>query len=140
VNKPTKIRRLTHLITVLERAELRDPTDPSLRVFNMNDWAWPTGCGTAACALGEAGFDPVFRKAGLMTETGPHGGWVFYKDESGFDAGAEFFGISYEDACDLFSPESYDDEDDVKPKHVIAKIEKLLAAIVSSPTHNQEPI
>jgi hypothetical protein len=138
VNIATKIRRLTHLITVLEKVELRDPTDPKLRVFDMGDWATPSWCGFAACALGEAGFDPVFRKAGLKTEAGVNGGAVYYDLDVGLYAGATFFGISHDESSSLFLPSKYRAAI-VRPRHVIAKIQKLLARIASQPTHNQEP-
>lgn len=77
--------------------------------FDMRHWYREQhSCGTIACALGSAALYPPFIKAGLKIrklklEMG--GGWagnVMYKGYQGDWAGAKFFGISQDEAEDLF--------------------------------------
>lgn len=82
-------------------------------------------CGTAACALGWATAIPTFKRAGLKLVPGLVK--LDHKDgtcESGFDAGASFFGITLEESDYLFSPS--DGEGNSTPKQVACKIEKFV--------------
>lgn len=92
--------------------------------FKFGSWAEsPTGqtdvnvCGSTACALGWAASMPEFRKRGLKLQWEIYG-WdhnmeseatVVMKNKAGFkiygdDAGAEFFGLTAEEAEYLFIP------------------------------------
>ena len=109
--------------------------------FDMTRWAGqirnkqPT-CGTAACAAGWATTIPSFRKAGLyLTVWGPA-----YQDlntrssdgsTNGYNALARFFGISYDDASELFDPSKYHDNH-VEPEDVVERLDTLLAGGVLS--------
>ncbi len=65
--------------------------------FDMGFWK----CGTKACAIGHGCTIPSFRRAGLhlsILEDEP-----IYKNLHHYDAIAEFFGIPFSDAVDLFS-------------------------------------
>ena len=74
-------------------------------------------CGTTACALGWAGSMPEFRKRGLKLVWDPN--WeesnveFVDKDENlffGEIAGAEFFGLTIDEAIELFIPEDVSPE------------------------------
>lgn len=117
---------------------------PSRR-FNLNDWGilsdkdsikrYAPGkintnlikegsCGTAACILGWASLNPVFKKQGLAPEPIKTNGLIngFYPQYtekmkasdgakphmfSGFDAAEKFFEIGLNDAVHLFDPSMY---------------------------------
>lgn len=83
-------------------------------------------CGTSACAMGLAATIPEFKRAGLHLE----GGWcpdVCYKDSGdGFEAAEKFFGLSMDDAAELFSPSGYVWSDRKNPLAVADKITALL--------------
>lgn len=131
--------RLNHLITVLKQIEAED------RPFDMWSWAHQEDehpCGTAACALGWASLDPKFNAAGLelvaefedgrlvsFTSIGndddPDQVFPRFQGRNGFDAGALFFDISYEESTFLFDPSSYDTGEPT-PADVISHIEVLL--------------
>jgi len=96
----------------------RIPIAKRPRTFNMNTWFSRKRsnvnefCGTAACALGEAGFIPELRKAGLKTNR--RTGNVEYVDRevSGLplkneDAAKAFFDISPDMVGELFYPWRY---------------------------------
>lgn len=69
--------------------------------FNMNVWAYKNKCGTTACALGWAGLDPSFRRAGLKTSI--EEGRVYLNNRyAGVDAALMFFNITYEETTNLF--------------------------------------
>lgn len=82
--------------------------------FDMRYWrAEGANCGTVSCAAGHACSIPSFRKAGLVMEydytmyAGLKVFMVKYKSDESFDALAQFFGISSEDAEFLFNPQQY---------------------------------
>ena len=69
-------------------------------------------CGTTACALGWAASMPEFRKRGLKMHWDENWeeAYPMLKDKdgdvlTGEDAGAEFFGLSYDEAEELFIPD-----------------------------------
>lgn len=69
-------------------------------------------CGTQACALGWACAIPEFKKAGL--KYGQHDLGYFgpkFGDLADFDAGAAFFGLTDDQAGDLFNSADFDEED-----------------------------
>lgn len=95
--------------------------------FEFGVWAAANGepttkldlnvCGTTACALGWAGSMPEFRKRGLklIWDKEWQEGEVFLTESDGYklygeDAGAEFFGLTHEEACHLFIPDNFEDE------------------------------
>ena len=90
--------------------------------FNFGSWAENNNepykepdlnvCGSTACALGWAGSMPEFRKRGLKLVWDQN--WeeanVEYVDKhddwfGAERAGAVFFGLSYDEACELFIPD-----------------------------------
>jgi hypothetical protein len=90
-------------------------------------------CGTAACALGHAAMDKGFRRAGLKmvwdtTNYDDNGFYygegmpqayqanIYFNDAEGQNAGAAFFGLSYNEAYDVFL------DFDCTKKEVIAKL------------------
>jgi hypothetical protein len=117
----THTRRLRKLADILENLRRG-------RRFSMGTWGvhgpehHPDEnccCGTTACALGHAAMDPGFRRCGLRLEWGLSLGWERYYDGAGyaanvvlkikgrdelrgFDAGAEFFGLTQEEASFVF--------------------------------------
>lgn len=96
--------------------------------FDMERWFEdldnPMDCGTAACWLGWCVRDRKFRRAGLhvdnlsfpVTKSGAIGAY----------AAEEFFRIPIEDAQNICHPATYRAKR-ILPKHVIAKIDALLA-------------
>lgn len=84
-------------------------------------------CGTAACALGTAALDPQFQDEGLrlvakLNAQGELDGiQPSYRGRVAFAAAQEFFGLSYNQAQDLFGLSS------LKASQVAAKIDALLA-------------
>lgn len=123
--------RLEHLITILEAV---DPEH-----YDQTRWV----CRSAACAGGYAAQDAGFNKLGLtLSAASPRfGGYL------GIDALQRFFDLSPKAADYIFGSVSYyrlsraladeaddDTEDDeevcgryIKPSHVIARIEEILA-------------
>lgn len=118
-------RRLCKLADRLERrnvkVEVPTRTGPGVTIFNMEQWGLHKGkhkpstqnyCGTAACALGHAAMIPEFHRAGLRYT------WEFddckqrwvadvclTADGHKLDndaAGAKFFGLSQNEAWNLF--------------------------------------
>lgn len=88
--------------------------------LDMGEWFAPTGCGFAACALGSAALYPPFKEAGLRLRLmAPQ-----YGDACGSNAGAKFFGISYQEARDVFLPVFYTGI--ITAKDVSEKITKLI--------------
>ena len=84
------------------------------------------GCGNTACFAGHLALSPEFKKAGgLAYGTGA----PKFNNFSGSFAVAEYFDIPYEMARDLtlpdrdFYPVRFED---VKPEHVIEKLEMIL--------------
>lgn len=128
------VKRLTRM-----RDEIKQSSTVSNRKFLMSTWGRHKGdhkppaanyCGTAACALGHAAIVPEFRRAGLTLRWHKYNkNWeaeVLYKTNDGYGyytghcAGAEFFGITYAEASDLFLTTN-------RPKkEVIAEINRLI--------------
>ena len=85
------------------------------------------GCGNTACFAGHLALSPEFKKAGGSVSK--LGGPVF-NGVRFVEAVAEYFGITYELAGDLtlsgqdFYPVRFED---VKPEHVIEKLEMILS-------------
>lgn len=121
-------------ITLREQFEQADQDKVSIITI-------PHACGTTACACGYAGLDPWFRERGFTTNAdGSLGG---HNNMFGWAAVKEFFQITHADACFLFDIMSYidgygdsDHEDvlgednrrfDVKPHHVIDRVERTIA-------------
>lgn len=82
-------------------------------------------CGSTGCALGWASAIPSFRRLGFRST---RHGRVFLKEDPGqawYPAvGAVFFGMSIDEASQLFSPE--DSEFNATPKYVAKKIERFV--------------
>jgi hypothetical protein len=110
-------------------------TPPEMKFKSNGDCVMTEGfCQTSACALGHAALHPKFQKQGLHVNFSPpdmQGGeleadsTVVFGEHCNVDAGAAFFGIERSEACTLFDPVEYE-VDDIKPKHVIKRIEELL--------------
>lgn len=84
------------------------------------------GCGTVGCALGWAGFDPKFRKAGLRTNV-QSGDVLLNSNIENYEAGEEFFGISQEETLELFSPDRYPFTGrPIRKASVLSRIRKLI--------------
>lgn len=110
----------------------------SKRRFDMEVWVQKLSaqqrkkynCRTAACALGEAGHIPAFRRQGLKSSPGPHMGDVVYTYESGYKchglvAAQAFFGLTYGQARTLFIPR----KGHRTPKQVARCIDTLVTAV-----------
>lgn len=91
-----------------------------------------TDCGTRACAIGWACTIPEFKELGLDFKPWTDGlddgesamfGEPHFNHSFGFEASALFFGISFGDAIELFSDESYPSGVDATPSEVADKIE-----------------
>lgn len=84
-------------------------------------------CGTAACALGTAALDPQFQAEGLrliakLDQFGDFDGvQPSYRDKVLFEAAQAFFGITYNQAYNLFGLSS------LEAPQVAEKIDALLA-------------
>lgn len=88
--------------------------------FDISEWH----CGTSACAVGSACFDPWFNEQGLyLNEYGSPSfdGW------SSWDAVEAFFGLEPSDALNLFYGGNYPKGDDTTPAEVAARIEAFIA-------------
>lgn len=93
----------------------------------------PHKCGATACAVGYAGLDPWFRARGLSTSIDGDVKYVLPGENEdddgaydGFDAAAEFFGISADNAFYLFSDVSYADRSATGPDQVITRIKQMI--------------
>jgi len=156
----TPIERLELLATALE-------TMPEERKFYMGDWVEETKtkwnekgvmllpeqfCGTAVCAFGHACTMPEFRAEGLSVRAhilfSGYGGFApAFEDKTGFEAAELFFGLTTDEAWELFDPERYfdsyrfnsdDSEDDddsyvaevmaITPLDVAGRIRDLVAS------------
>jgi len=84
------------------------------------------GCGNTACFAGHLALSPEFKDAGgLVSKIGA----PIFNGVRFVEAVAEYFGITYELAADLTLPDRnfYPvDFEDVKPEHVIEKLEMIL--------------
>jgi hypothetical protein len=89
--------------------------------FDIGEWS----CGTSACAVGTACFDPWFNEQGLHLNE--YGGPSF-KDWTSWDAVEAFFGMDPSDARDLFYGGNYPKGDDTTPAEVANRIEAFIAA------------
>lgn len=140
------IPRLLRLIEVLEQVEREK------RPFYLGLWVDSWICGTVACACGYAALDPGLAAQGLQllanlkNDDGyiiehhnmsavpiPEGyhvddGWIEFEDHMGMDAAAEFFGIDYDTAVNIFDINGYDGPtEDITPSDVVSKIRTLIA-------------
>jgi hypothetical protein len=86
-------------------------------------------CGTAACMIGWAGMDPEFNAQGFCLAI--RGGYVNpLNHETGLDnwpAVTSFFGLSFDEAHDLFDGNAY--ASDTDPLAVACRIEGVLAEV-----------
>jgi len=134
-----RLNRLNHLVEVMQAV-------PPKKFF-MGAWMDPdffnkptrveapdtfikVSCTTAACALGWAAMDRQFMLAGLSVVEQSDCGEVRLdsrEDLSDGEVGMEFFGLNEDEVDDLFDPDGYDLYTlDVKPRHVISKIKRLI--------------
>jgi hypothetical protein len=124
---------------------------PTVEVFDMNAWRdtfdpeendlepilllhtiKEGSCGTAACALGSAGLYGPLRAKGLKTTEDE----VVYENETGFEAGAAFFGISITQSFWLFHAsnyhpafnETYDNPSNFGAYHIDTKVTPVMVA------------
>lgn len=120
-------KKLLKLATFLE-------TKVPRRKFNMEFWGTTPqnaySCGTAACALGWAGYIPAFKKEGLTTAPDEYGGVVTFSTPDGskycnFSAGREFFELTDDEAYNLFSPGNYP-TNKRGPKSVAKRIREMV--------------
>lgn len=94
----------------------------------------PMECGTVACACGHAALDPWFQQHGFSIIRGRIGPIPSFGALRGWPAVQEFFDLGNGQAYDLFSPTSYQDDEegdeiagiDVTPQMVIDRINELL--------------
>lgn len=84
-----------------------------------------TACGTVACALGSAALYPPFMKEGLGIAKTSYRATPVYNDKTGFDAGAEFFGIDLRESTYLFAPSRYK-KDEPNSKDVARRVKILI--------------
>jgi hypothetical protein len=102
----TREEKLNHLIEVMNKEETRANLE-------MDMWYTPNEekeCGYAACAMGNAGLDPLFQSMGLVINTDPIFRTEFFlngKPSAGFDAAQQFFELDTEESNFLFDPEEY---------------------------------
>ena len=134
MNNATRLRRLKHLVVVMKAVPVEK--------FNMCRWMQKehfikpvevevpksfiaVDCRTAGCALGWAALDKKFIRAGLSVIGNKGYGNVKFKNKQAAEAGEFFFGLRTIEADGLFQP-AYYDIPDIKPRHVIAKVKKLI--------------
>lgn len=84
----------------------------------------PHKCGTAACSLGWIARSKWAQEQGLTTMHDI----PYFEEENGYDAGAKFFGISYDLSSWLFDPGSYVSKSfsDVKAIDTAVRIQYIL--------------
>lgn len=100
--------------------------------WNMATWMrFKDGCNTVGCAIGS--YCVQNPGCGLILLPQDHGySKPVIADKDNFDAVAEHFGISYQDAYELFDPEHYmtDEDDDlnftVSREMVIHRLEQFI--------------
>lgn len=133
ISRATSDRRL------LKLADFLDALPPGR--FHYNRWvgagwqgAQDLSCGTTACALGWAAAMPTFRRLGLRLSWSDGFGKV--KGPNGsvdFNAAAEVFGISLQEAVFLFCPRSqlgtygWSPRGDAAPQEVAAHLRRFVA-------------
>lgn len=114
--------RLKHLIKILSRV----PEEK----FNLRDWGHADSesenvCGTSACAVGHACFDPKFRKQGLTYELGQFNRiYPVFEDRVAWLAVWRFFDLNSAEAHWLFDHNAYAIR--ATPKMVIDRIKHLV--------------
>jgi hypothetical protein len=141
-------------LTILRNALIKHAKDQGNLKFDLNDWvgiperyqkrgieavrgalAGRNFCGTTACAMGLAASLPEFNREGLKLRTVKYDAtlaYTFIADDHAPDGGDEFsmaerfFGLDRSDACELFSPTCYDEEEHQNPIAVADKITALL--------------
>jgi hypothetical protein len=120
-----------HRARLLKLAEFLETRVPR-KEFYMGSWlicdafnkssGFKKGCGMSACAGGWAAQIPSFRRAGLSTN---FAGVPEFNYNTGFDAMASFFRITYDTACDLFLPASSNET----PKQVATRFRRYLKSV-----------
>lgn len=101
--------------------------------FDIGGWKYEDEkCGTVCCAAGWACSIPSFRRAGLRMENNSYYERPVYQDLSDFEAVTEFFGISCDDADELFTYLGYGHLNrSPTPKDVAKKIEQHVKVATS---------
>lgn len=124
-----RIDLLAALQRHLEKLEATKPTKRKRR-FDIDTFykRGTKSCGTAACALGEACFVPELRAEGLRLthDVGSYMVPVFKGEWVGFDAAMKLFGLSSDEAHDLFGIDSYWPRRLATPGNVAKRIAELI--------------
>lgn len=93
--------------------------------FNLATWKERNECGTTACAIGWACLDEQFNEEGLTYDeiyaTPRYNNHLFWR------AVREFFGLTQEQACDLFMEGGYDVEKRYHRRAVMDRIKMYVA-------------
>jgi hypothetical protein len=128
------IRRLKLGIATLERA-IAEERPFSIRWWrldraNVFDTSVVSGredhpCGTVCCAVGLMMEDPAHHRQGLRERDN----WpAFGRRGVGFESVAAYFGITHDEAMNLFHSERYRDDDKVKLPTVLNKLKRFTRA------------
>lgn len=112
--KKFHLNRLSKLATFLETVPKKN--------FDISLFYDQKECGTVACAAGWAGLMPCFRKRGFKINDN---GYPKYKNDYGFRAVEEFFGLGSSESRHLFSATNYNWEN-VKPEVVSDRIKEFV--------------
>lgn len=155
MNKNVRLQRLRHWVEILKKIPSDTESFDMYRWFKAPDSITPKEeairhaikhhmtCGAAACALGWAGLDPKFRRAGLRVKAIAGEAVITtghthdYKSDSYAQSvlsATEFFGIQYGEAIHIVDPDRYgvntneDDllRDEIRPQDVIKRIKVLI--------------
>ena len=100
--------------------------------FNMHNWkvSLTPECGTVGCFIGHACDVPEINEAGLHLETEDEHDTMFpiFGEEAGTHAVANFFELSYKDACYLFMPGYYATypNDNISKEDVLYRIREFI--------------
>jgi hypothetical protein len=134
MEKVEVIKRLRRLKSLLSRTNhYKGLPKLNEKNFNMGCWKEETECGTVMCAAGYAAHDPWFNERGLIMKDDSY---PFHKDsgKEGISALAEFFGISYEQSCELFSLSStrYCHMDNISIELVIDTINEIINEVMNN--------
>lgn len=139
--------KLNETATLLENIEVLRISNKGLpKFFDMATWAGEVcrydpcteknECGTAACAVGTAAMDRWHQSRGLhLIDNNPV--YLDYETQHfswGYEACARFYGISVDQAVELFSPDSYSPFDRRNPTAVAARIREFVRANSDEPT------
>lgn len=108
--------RLEQMVTML-----RNLPEEKRAKFHIDGWT----CGTTACAVGHACFDPWFNEQGLRIN---EYGAPSFEDETSWWAVEKFFELGEDDAFHLFSGGNYPKEQETTPLDVADRIEAFIAA------------